>query len=168
MTPWRTLPHDGMNQSIERADQKKPVAVPLTTLRFDVENSALGVRQTMTSLMTSLRKAGVSPEACTRVEIALTEALNNVVEHAVAGKASGRITLAARGHRGQLVVCLRDNGAAFPNLRLPSGHAANLDVERAHLPEGGFGWYLIRNLVKALRYTRRNGMNYLTMLLALD
>ncbi len=135
----------------------------VSTIRFRVENSPLGARETMRSFVQQLRLQACDIDAVGRVEIAVTEALNNVIEHACAHMPDGEIRLWSRLHRTDLVVCLRDNGRPFPNLTLPAGQPVSVDVHISDLPEGGFGWNLIRTLVKDLRYRRRGELNCLTM-----
>jgi serine/threonine-protein kinase RsbW len=49
----------------------------------------------------------------------------------------------------------------MPGLCLPAGKFQPLD-DLADLPEGGFGWYLIRSLTEELSYRRSNGINRLS------
>ena len=91
----------------------------------------------------------------------LAETLNNVVEHAHAERTDGRIdiesTLCATG----LAFCVRDDGAPMPDGQLPTGALAELSGGLDALPEGGFGWFMIRSLTQDLHYARSDGWNQL-------
>ena len=96
-------------------------------------------------------------------EIVLAEVLNNIVEHAYADQA-GNITLRLVRHDGALHCTVSDTGAPMPGLCLPEGQFQPLK-DLADLPEGGFGWFLIRSLVTELTYQRIDGENRLSFIL---
>ena len=96
------------------------------------------------------------------LEIVLGEVLNNVVEHALSGRVDGRIALTC--HLGDACwhVLVRDNGAPMPDDNLPSGIAPDVNIAMADLPEGGFGWAMVRMLAHDIHYHRSNGWNSLS------
>ena len=106
---------------------------------------------------------GISQSQCRDVEIVLVEAVNNVVEHACAdlSDASGRITCLTKGD--SLVIEISDTGRPMPEFRLPPRSKADLSVPLANLPEGGFGWSLIREITSNVSYERINGQNRLIL-----
>lgn len=64
---------------------------------------------------------------------------------------------------------LVDQGAPMPGGTLPEGsQAGRTGLALADLPEGGFGWHLIRSLTRDLAYTRVAGTNRLSFLLPRD
>ena len=62
---------------------------------------------------------------------------------------------------------IEDTGRPMPGGETPLGQAANLDVDLEDLPEGGFGWFLIRDLAKDVNYSRADGTNVLDLRLAI-
>ena len=90
------------------------------------------------------------------IELALAEAINNIVEHAYAGQPIGTIELGCSLCPTHLAISLRDAGKAIPGGVLPDGKEQDVNVPIPDLPEGGFGWFLIRQLTTSLAY-RRNG-----------
>ncbi|SNT06150.1 serine/threonine-protein kinase RsbW [Tropicimonas sediminicola] len=94
-------------------------------------------------------------------ELVLAEIMNNVVEHSYLGPLSGvfsvEIAILATG----LNVVVEDDGAPMPGLRLPASSPHDLSVELHDLPEGGFGWLMIRELARDLHYEHRKGRNRL-------
>lgn len=125
--------------------------------------SEMSVRDLLAALRTRLRAQGLSEAACGSVEIALAEALNNVVEHAYDGAETGEIRLHVRLGQAELVCTLSDRGAALPALHLLGGDLPEIGTRQDALPEGGFGWFLIRSLTRDIRYAREAGANRLTL-----
>lgn len=100
--------------------------------------------------------ASLSPDDRGTAEIVLAEVLNNIVEHAYA-RFPGTIRLRLTLGPGQLHCCVEDEGLAMPSGEPPSGKA----VDPQDLPEGGFGWHLIRTLSSGLTYERAGTLNQL-------
>lgn len=107
-------------------------------------------------------------------EVVLAEVLNNIAEHAYAG-GPGKIAVSLHHTAAGLRCQVTDEGAAMPGGCLPSGdHPAQRrgspglplqDLPLADLPEGGFGWHLIRRLTQDLHYARVGGQNRLSFLI---
>lgn len=92
-------------------------------------------------------------------EIVLAEAMNNIVEHAYAD-ASGQIDIALWLSPTDLLCQIEDEGRPMPGGVLPVGSLPAFS-DQDGLPEGGFGWHLIRTLCRDLTYDRRDGRNRL-------
>lgn len=121
------------------------------------------VQRAISGLATHPACARLSPDTVMNAEIVLAEVMNNIVEHAYAA-VSGDITVTLRPTDRGLDCILTDCGAAMPGLALPEGAFQPLgDID--DLPEGGFGWFLIRSLVEDLSYQRQDGKNRLSFLL---
>jgi serine/threonine-protein kinase RsbW len=86
-----------------------------------------------------------------------------VVEHAYGPVSDGLVCLRARILGEALVILLCDQGAPLPGLEIPDPSEPDLSSAPTALPEGGFGWLLIRKLAVALRYRHRAGVNHLMM-----
>lgn len=106
-----------------------------------------------------------NPDLCQRTEIVLAELLNNIVEHAYREEGAGRITL-------RIVLCERavristeDTGDPMPGGVLPEGLLPATDGSLSSLPEGGFGWFLLRNLAQDLSYERNADTNRIRLTL---
>lgn len=130
---------------------------------LDCAASPIGVRDAVRVLRRRLALAGVATGIITDVEIAVTEALNNIVEHALHGADTAPIRLRASSSGARLRVVLRDRGAPMPQLAAPRSGPAPTELPRIELPEGGFGRLLICELAERVRYDRRGQENVLTL-----
>jgi serine/threonine-protein kinase RsbW len=131
--------------------------------RIVIPSDPVAVRQGLESLFQSLLLRQLDDADRGKAEIVLAEALNNIVEHAYAD-GTGEIELTIRVNRQGLDCRIVDHGAPMPNETLPSGLLAAPET----LPEGGFGWHLIRALSQDLRYARVAGQNQLTFRLTTE
>lgn len=118
-------------------------------------------RAAITRVVDALRPRGWTDDYLGSVEIVLAEIVNNVVEHAYRGQSPGFVGIRySVGPRG-LCLVVSDRGQGFSAERLPPGAPMDFAVPPADLPEGGFGWLLIRSLAPNVRYRRDKGVNRL-------
>ena len=99
------------------------------------------------------------------VEIAVAEALTNVVEHGYAG-GPGEIHVKVADRPGALEVELFDRGRPIPGRVLEEADNTTFDfdpTDLAGLPEGGMGLPLIKAAFHEVRYRRRSGVNRLQL-----
>ncbi|MEO9823328.1 MAG: ATP-binding protein [Paracoccaceae bacterium] len=126
------------------------------------------VRRIIHQTTEALSKNGLSAEAVGSVEIVLAEALNNIVEHAYEEEAPGDINLVIKQRRSSLLFEISDKGNAMPNGRAPLGNHPMSEFNNDPMPEGGYGWFLIRELVRDLIYDRRDDQNFLIFRMAIE
>ncbi|MDP7150525.1 MAG: ATP-binding protein [Paracoccaceae bacterium] len=105
-----------------------------------------------------LAQNAVPAERQADIEIAMAEALNNVVEHGGL-RPRQKIEVLARVTGAGVRIAIIDRGRAYPKGTVPESASPNF----AELPEGGFGWMLIHTLTQTLRYHRSAGTNILTL-----
>ncbi len=135
-----------------------PHSQPAGFVRLVFPAAPLAVRDALQQLFGAL--PGDLPEADrSTAEIVISEVLNNIVEHAYSGQ-GGEIELSIWPVARGLQCAVTDEGAVMPESGLPQGRLpAETDTE---LPEGGFGWHLIRTLAQDIRYLRLGEINLLT------
>ena len=126
--------------------------------RLEFQSDPLAVRDELARLADLPPVSMLEDDLRATAQIVLAEVLNNIVEHAYAGT-TGRIEMTLLVADGTLRCELRDYGLALPGERLPRGDLPATDA--GELPEGGFGWHLIRSLTGDLAYQRRDGCNHL-------
>ncbi len=137
-----------------------PRAGPL--LRLSIEADACAIRHALAAVVSALGPLRLSPECTGDIELVLAEVLNNIQRHAYGGK-PGPIELDLAVAEGSLVCTVVDCGTPMPGGDLPAGRAVALDVRPDALPEGGFGWFLIRSHARSLVYHREAGRNRLIL-----
>lgn len=147
------MPHDGVGdtQSIPSliVDEKFPA-----DFRW--------VRRWIQKTTKRLTASGVTGDEVSSVEIVLAEALNNIVEHAYPDTKSGQIHLVVRRRNNSLMFEVSDKGRPMPKGRAPLGnHPMSEFNSHDAMPEGGYGWFLIREIVQDLVYDRRDNENIL-------
>lgn len=125
------------------------------------------VRKSIIAAGDALKPLDLSLEDLSSVEIVLAEALNNVVEHGYPDNSGGEIALKLRRHRAGILIQIKDWGRPMPGGRTPIGDHPATSSRVEHLPEGGYGWFLIRELARDLIYDREDGENILIFRLAL-
>ena len=104
----------------------------------------------------------VAREVIEELELVLAEALNNVVEHAYLYAENGEINILLRLRPSQIRVTITDSGRAFDGPpQLKDMNVEDMDFEE--LPEGGFGWNLIRTLTDCVEFEHKDKQNRLTL-----
>jgi serine/threonine-protein kinase RsbW len=134
----------------------------LISLCFPAQDHA--VRHALLRIDTALQTKGVDRDLRHRAQIALAEACNNIVEHAYPFDTTGDalIVIDVAGDRGGLQIALRDRGGAMPGGQMPGDDLPSLDLnDPLALPEGGFGWPILRRMTRAISLSRDNGQNIL-------
>ena len=134
-------------------------------LRLVIPAEAEAVRHALQAACNTLLLRSLTDTARGTAEIVIAEALNNIVEHAYAS-GEGEIELSLKRTGGKLSVLITDRGHPMPDNALPAGRLP--DPDHQNLPEGGFGWFLIRSLSQDLRYCRAEGRNHLFFRLDAD
>jgi len=123
-----------------------------------------GVRAALARLIAASPVKDLPEEDRGTVELVLAEVLNNVAEHAYDG-GSGPVEVGLSATPRGIACCIVDSGLAMPDGQLPRGHLPPVTPD--DLPEGGFGWHLIRSLTADLTYARTAGQNRLSFLIPL-
>lgn len=123
-------------------------------VRLLIPAHPMAVRGALTRIIGVLRLRGTSDEGLARAEIALAEILNNIVEHGYAGD-EGPIAIRMRCGGDRACFVVSDRGVVMPGGDLPEG----MLPEDGLLPEGGYGWFLVRSMAECLAYQRRARTN---------
>lgn len=153
--PAMQLPHPPEHSP---ADAVLP-AIVQADLQLVLHADALSVRHVLRVVQLRLGVA-LSDAAAGSLELVLAEILNNIVEHAYHG-AGGRIDLRIGAEPGALACRVTDQGAPMPEGKLPDQPCPDTGLAIGDLPEGGFGWMMIRELAQDLQYRRDAGRNEL-------
>jgi serine/threonine-protein kinase RsbW len=135
------------------------------TLHLVFAADPAAVRAGLARMMKLPPVSGLSDDDRGTAEVVLAEVLNNVAEHAYAGGA-GTVAVTLVPVPVGLDCLVVDQGVAMPGNRLLAGKlVAGPETPIQDLPEGGFGWHLIRVLTQDLTYAREGGCNRLSFTL---
>jgi len=132
------------------------------SFRITFPGKPLAVRSALAQMMKQLTALDLSDHDRGNIELVLAEAMNNIVEHAYIDTPDGMVELQITPAYNGLICHLRDGGVPMPEGKAPNRPPAALDCDTEDLPEGGFGWFLIRDLAEDLNYTRISGKNLLS------
>lgn len=105
----------------------------------------------------------VKTEEVEMLRLCVAEALNNIVEHAYSGCDGKPIYADVSVAPEACTVLLIDEGKPMPGGEIPTA-SPEFDLDDIeNLPEGGFGWVLIRSQMDSIEYDRREGCNVLRL-----
>ncbi len=104
--------------------------------------------------------AELPPAETVTFELALEEIFMNVVMHGSLAGQVPRVEVSLALCDGRLTLMIEDDGPSFDPLSLAAPDVtASLDERRV----GGLGVYLVRQMMDAVSYQRREGRNQLSM-----
>lgn len=126
----------------------------------------MATRGVLEQLTEQLAAVGIGAEDLASLEIILAEALNNVTEHAYAGT-TGPIILVLCGCADTYKCRISDRGKPMPYGEAPDPDLPDIEPPDI-LPEGGFGWHIIRCLTSELQYCRDGPWNSLTLVVPMS
>jgi serine/threonine-protein kinase RsbW len=136
-------------------------------IRLSFMSGPMAVRAALGRFRAELAPLELPQDALGTIEIVLAEILNKIVEHAYPEPAApGPIELGCDACADMLNLQIVDEGIAMPGGGLPQIAAPEPGGALDSLPEGGFGWHLIRSLAQDVRYTRCDRRNILDIRLS--
>ncbi|WP_103332272.1 ATP-binding protein [Pseudotabrizicola formosa] len=131
---------------------------------FVIASDPMSVRHAVQVVFARLKRWRINPDACDSTQIVLAEALNNIVKHAYA-QAPGEIEVMIDLSDSDLTCRIMDAGLPLPGCSVLPAWVAPVP-DGGEVPEGGYGWHLIRTLTKDVSYRRAGGRNILTFRIA--
>ena len=109
-----------------------------------------------------LEQERIESECIGDVMLVLAEALNNVIEHAYGTETSGDIQIKGTLRAQTLSLQIVDRGRPFDGP--PDEVVLNTEkYELSEMPDGGFGWFLIKSLTEDIHFSRAGDKNKLTL-----
>jgi serine/threonine-protein kinase RsbW len=106
------------------------------------------IREALAEVRSRLGRMALSEEEITTVEVVLAEVMNNVAEHAYAWRRDGEMILGLAHDAGGHPRVGHGRRASDAGRDLPFGERLDPTVPLEDMPEGGFGWLIIRQLAR--------------------
>jgi len=103
---------------------------------------------------------GIEPSLAMSLNLALEEAVTNVVMYAYSEGTDGLVDITAETKGQVLTFVIKDSGKAFDPTQKEE---ADITLSAEERPIGGLGIFLVMNLMDEVKYERENGYNILTM-----
>jgi serine/threonine-protein kinase RsbW len=97
------------------------------------------------------------------VELAVVEALTNIIKHAYAGKSGYIIHLALILYEDHFTVEIYDSGKTIDKKHTKEPYPPQLSYSLEELPESGWGLYLIQQCVDKVDYSMDENCNKLSL-----
>ncbi|NTV97855.1 MAG: ATP-binding protein [Chlorobiaceae bacterium] len=98
---------------------------------------------------------GEKQKFCDKFQLAVAEAFSNSARYTLSPENPGMVSIAFLSGEEGLTVCVGDTNAAFdPEPKVP-------DI--LSYPEGGYGLFIIHQLMDSVVYSRESGVNLLSM-----
>lgn len=127
----------------------------------------ISVRRALKATCAAFAHLDLSQDQKGIIEIVLAEVLNNIVEHSYADQHKGVIELAIHRSDNDLLFTVIDDGIPLPSDLPKPTFERNLNCAIKDLPEGGFGWSLIKELTTRVGYRRCGTRNCIEFTIAL-
>ncbi len=132
------------------------------TLTFQIVAEASQISERLPDFLNSLMpKSRCTDVTRANCEIVLAEVLNNIAEHSFADAEPGVVQIRTEIGDDEIYFVISDVGRAMPGLEVPKTTLPSKTVPVTELPEGGFGWFMIRKLARNIGYRREADRNIL-------
>ena len=105
---------------------------------------------------------GISPKGTFRVDLALAEAVTNIIDYAFDDEAEHSIEVTLQYANHKATIQITDDGKPFDPLQAPE---VVLPRSLEEAQEGGLGIRLIRHYTDECHYRRQDGKNLLSMVI---
>jgi serine/threonine-protein kinase RsbW len=99
-----------------------------------------------------------------RVELAVVEAVNNVIEHAYKMESNHTVEVICKLLEDKISVDICDVGHSLNSKSLTTpAEDKEIPVITENLPDGGWGLKLIKSIMDEVAYSSNNGVNCMTL-----
>jgi anti-sigma regulatory factor (Ser/Thr protein kinase) len=130
------------------------------TAEYRLRNNPSEAKQIGDWVAAFARRAGLSKEVQSAIDLSLVEWITNVITHAYEDSYEHWITVRFQKHDTEVRVEIEDDGREFDPLTLPPADTSAPLETRAI---GGLGVHMMRKLMDTVLYRRENGRNILTL-----
>ncbi len=131
------------------------------SIKLSIKSDAKNVSFVCNTVTDFLRNMNVEKQTRDKIELCLAEALNNIIRHAYKNNPGKLVNIKVEKEGNEIRIILVDYGIPRPENVKPTLCFDPDDIE--NLPEGGFGLYLIDNLMDENIYRTADGKNVLLL-----
>lgn len=139
------------------------MTIPRLDLVLKAQRSELPMLLTHVSRFAA--ENGIPPDAAFKMELAVDELANNVIDHGYPTGKAGEICISLAHHGSRVTIDFFDDACLFDPLGVPEPDMSS-DIE-ARSPRG-LGIHLVRSLMTESRYSVEGRHNRISLGLALD
>ena len=132
----------------------------MTERHLLLQNDVRQIPQLADFVETIAQESNLDQALAMTLNLALEEAVTNVIMYAYPKGSQGLVDLEAIVRKDSLVFILSDSGKPFDPTAAPKADIS-LDVEER--PIGGLGIYMVMNIMDSVAYRRENDRTILTM-----
>jgi serine phosphatase RsbU (regulator of sigma subunit) len=157
---------DRVRQFVDQAEQSDDLTLlsirytPAEDTTLTLNNDIQELERLEPFLDNFFEQNQIDPSLLPSVNLALEEALANVIMYAYPEGKSGEVTLTAKVEDDAIYMKISDEGIPFNPLQQQE---ANLDVSLEERQIGGLGIHLIKEIMNEVNYVYKDGKNVLTM-----
>ena len=138
----------------------KPVKSPTMERHLILHNDIKKIPQLADFVETIADETHLDPGLAMSLNLALEEAVTNVILYAYPEGSDGLVDIEAILREDSLEFIITDSGKAFDPTAAPE---ADVTLSAEERPIGGLGIFLVRNIMDEVRYKRADGKNILSM-----
>lgn len=106
------------------------------------------------------RELSLDRECAMSLQLALEEAVVNVMQYAYAPGTKGEITIRVEHEASKLLFCIEDGGLPFDPTEVAD---ADVSLPADQREIGGLGIYIVRQIMDKVEYSRRGQRNILRL-----
>ncbi len=134
----------------------------MATFEYTLNSEYAQVKRICTSIQKDCKKCRIKEDKCYAIEVALLEALNNVVKHAYKGVPGNPIRVMLEVSQEKIEIKIFDEGSGEPRKKAETLSFDPVDI--INLPEGGMGLFIIEKLMDQTEFKVENKKNVFSMI----
>jgi serine/threonine-protein kinase RsbW len=137
-------------------------------IRYDFKSDPETVHSVVQRVSDDLGALNLTDDHRADFKILLVEVINNIIEHGYQRENRKPIELSLTRDGRSLKFVFVDFGLPMPFGKIQSDNLDPATYARDQLPEGGFGWQIIRQLAHDIHYQRKGRVNSLSLKLGIS
>jgi serine/threonine-protein kinase RsbW len=140
-----------------------------TVITFCIESDMRKVSLVGQLIQNICKLSRFTEDDSARVELAVVEAINNVIEHAYKMESNHKVEIICKLLVDKISVDICDVGHSLSSNALTTPtEEKEISVITENLPDGGWGLKLIKSIMDEVTYSTNNGVNCMTLVKKLN